>query len=68
MNPWILLTVLVLIALAAPRYGVDSRWLPPGELPRPRHGPTPLGDLAALARWIRDHVAPTAREEVAARF
>ncbi|MCO1656089.1 hypothetical protein [Pseudonocardia humida] len=53
MNPWILLAVLVLIALAAPRYGVDSRWPPPGEMRPPRRGPTPRSDLAALARSVR---------------
>lgn len=47
-----LLIVLVLIALAAPRYGVDSRWLPPGELPPPRRRPTPRGDLVRLARGV----------------
>jgi hypothetical protein len=52
MNPWILLAVLLLIALAAPRYGVDSRGMRPGAAP-PRRGPTPRGDLAALARRIR---------------
>jgi len=53
MNPLILLAVLALIALAAPRYGADSRWLPAGELRPPRRGPTPLGDLAAFARSLR---------------
>jgi hypothetical protein len=52
MTPWILLTVLVLIALAAPRYGVDSRGLRPGQA-RPDRGPTPWGDLAALVRRLR---------------
>jgi hypothetical protein len=48
---WILLAVLVAIAIAAPRYGVDSRWLPPGEPPPPpERRPTPRGDLVALAR------------------
>ena len=58
MNPWILLAVLVAIALAAPRYGVDSRWLPPGEEPRPPGGPTPRDDLVAAARWIRGRIRP----------
>ncbi len=59
MSPWVLLAVLVLIALAAPRYGVDSRWPPkPGEdPPPPRPVPTPWGDARALvrgvARWVR---------------
>jgi hypothetical protein len=53
MTPWILLTVLVLIALAAPRYGVDSRLTPPGEEPPPpRPVPTPWGDAMALARTV----------------
>jgi hypothetical protein len=39
MPVWILLVILVAIAVAAPRYGVDSRLPGPGELaaPRPRH-------------------------------
>jgi len=54
MSPWILLTVLVLIALAAPRYGVDSRLAPPGEdPPPPRPVPTPWGDLLALVAHLR---------------
>jgi hypothetical protein len=54
MTPWILLTVLVLIAIAAPRYGVDSRLTPPGEEPPPpRPGPTPWGDAVALFRRVR---------------
>jgi hypothetical protein len=60
MTPWILLTVLVLIAAAAPRYGVDSRPAPPGEdPPPPRPVPTPWGDLVALLRRAR-HI-PTTR-------
>ncbi|MFD1528879.1 hypothetical protein [Pseudonocardia aurantiaca] len=51
---WTLLAVLVAIAIAAPRYGVDSRWMPPGQAPAPpRRGPTVRGDLAALARRAR---------------
>jgi hypothetical protein len=54
MTPWILLAVLVLIAAAAPRYGVDSRPVPPGEdPPPPRPVPTPWGDLATLLRRVR---------------
>lgn len=50
---WVLLIVLVAIALAAPRYGVDSRWPGPGEPPRPLRPPaTVRGDLAALARRV----------------
>jgi hypothetical protein len=53
MSPWILLAVLVLIALAAPRYGVDSRWPPPGENPPPPQPvPTPWGDLRMLLRKL----------------
>lgn len=58
MSPWLLFAVLALIALAAPRYGVDSRLPPPGEdPPPPRKIPTPWGDARALvglaARWSR---------------
>ena len=54
MSPWLLLAVLVLIALAAPRYGVDSRLPRPGEEPPPpRPVPTPLGDLRNLVRVVR---------------
>lgn len=42
----ILMTVLVLLALTAPRYGTDSRWTRPGAAPPRRH--TPLGDLRTL--------------------
>ncbi len=60
MTPWILLTVLVLIAIAAPRYGVDSRLTPPGEEPPPpRPVPTPWGDVLALVRRARG--IPTTR-------
>jgi hypothetical protein len=51
---WILLAVLavlVAIALAALRYGVDSRTTRPGERSAPhRRGPTLFGDLKALVR------------------
>jgi hypothetical protein len=50
---WVLLVVLVTIAIAAPRYGADSRLPPPGELPAPRHRPTVRGDAEALARAVR---------------
>ncbi len=55
MDPlWPLLTVLVLIALLAPRYGVDSRFPARGEPPSPpRPQPTPWGDLRAQAARIR---------------
>ncbi|WP_232663725.1 hypothetical protein [Pseudonocardia sp. TRM90224] len=49
MTLWFLLAVLVAIALAAPRYGVDSRWPGRGEpTPPPRRGPTLRGDLAMV--------------------
>jgi hypothetical protein len=49
----LVLAFLVVIAVAAPRYGVDSREPPPGELPRPhKGGPTVRGDLAALGRAV----------------
>ena len=60
---WLLPAVLVLIALAAPRYGVDSRdgsfWNPrfgPPDPPLPmasRRRSTPAADLAALVRLFR---------------
>ena len=54
MSPWLLLAVLVLIAIAAPRYGVDSRLPRIGEdPPPPRPVPTPLGDLRSLLRVVR---------------
>ena len=55
---WLLLTVLVAIAVAAPRYGTDSRLPPPGELPRPpRRPPTVTGDVARLVRRVRQAFA-----------
>ncbi|MGH8965278.1 MAG: hypothetical protein ACRDXB_08105 [Actinomycetes bacterium] len=49
-----LLTLLVAIALAAPRYGIDSRLPPPGEpLPPMRRPSTPLRDLRLLAHGAR---------------
>ncbi|HEY0813821.1 MAG TPA: hypothetical protein VGE11_11140 [Pseudonocardia sp.] len=61
MSPWLLLAVLALIALAAPRYGVDSRLPSPGEdPPPPRRGPTPWGDLRALLA-VRSAAAPGRR-------
>ena len=63
MSLWLLPALLVAIALAAPRYGVDSRdgfdWnrrLGPPEPPPPmasRRRSTPAADLAALARIVR---------------
>ena len=66
---WTLLAVLVAIAIAAPRYGVDSRWLPPGEPPPPpRRRPTVRGDLAALrTRGASDVPLPLAAGRRAGR-
>ncbi|MGI5127320.1 hypothetical protein ACQEVB_10970 [Pseudonocardia sp. CA-107938] len=50
--PLIILAVLVVIAAAAPRYGVDSRRLRPGEGPA-RRGPTPWGDVATFVAFLR---------------
>jgi hypothetical protein len=60
---WLLPALLLLIALAAPRYGVDSRdghdWnrrFGPPDPPPPmasRRRSTPAADLAALARLVR---------------
>lgn len=60
---WLLPGLLLLIAVAAPRYGVDSRdrydWTPrfgPPEPPPPmgsRRRSTPAADLRALARHVR---------------
>lgn len=67
---WLLPALLLLIALAAPRYGVDSRaghdWTPrfgPPDPPPPmasRRRSTPAADLRALARYVR-RTAATAR-------
>ena len=60
---WLLPALLIAIALAAPRYGVDSRdrydWNrrfgPPDPLPpmASRRRSTPAADLATLARFVR---------------
>ncbi|GAA3246024.1 hypothetical protein GCM10017691_53680 [Pseudonocardia petroleophila] len=50
MEIWVYV-VLVLIAVAAPRYGVDSRWGPPDG-----RGRTPWGDLALLRRVLQRQV------------
>jgi hypothetical protein len=60
---WLLPALLLLIAVAAPRYGVDSRdgydWnrrFGPPDPPPPmasRRRSTPSADLAALARFVR---------------
>lgn len=49
--PLVLLLVLTVVALAAPRYGVDSRRLCPGQGPAHR-GPTPWGDVQALVSYV----------------
>jgi hypothetical protein len=70
MNLWLLPALLLLIAIAAPRYGVDSRdghdWnrrFGPPDPPAPmasRRRSTPAADLAALARFARRAVRATA--------
>lgn len=50
-----MLVALVVIALAAPRYGADSRWARRGS--PYRH--TPLGDLRAAGQWVRSHTPRT---------
>lgn len=51
---WVLLAVFVVIALAAPRYGVDSRRLRPGEPPPPEHRrPRLRDDLRSVVRVAR---------------
>jgi hypothetical protein len=70
MNLWLLPALLLLIAIAAPRYGVDSRdghdWnrrFGPPDPPPPmasRRRSTPAADLAALARFARRAVRTTA--------
>jgi hypothetical protein len=58
----IILSVIVVLAVAAPRYGADTRtadsWTA-GRLlpPRPRRRPTPAGDLAAVARAVLGWIA-----------
>ncbi|GAA2550104.1 hypothetical protein GCM10010210_23010 [Pseudonocardia hydrocarbonoxydans] len=53
MEIWVY-AVLVLIALAAPRYGADSRWSRPGEAPRRRA--TVRGDLTRLRHVLQSQV------------
>ena len=50
MPVWILPVVLVAIAVAAPRYGVDSRLPAPGELAAPRSRHRVRDDVVALLR------------------
>lgn len=47
--PLVILALLIVIALAAPRYGVDSRRLRAGEGSAVR-GPTPWSDLTSLLK------------------
>lgn len=49
---WVILAVLVAVALAAPRYGTDSR----GEWASPRHR---VGDDLALLRHAAGRLART---------
>ncbi|MHA6792673.1 hypothetical protein ACVGVM_04015 [Pseudonocardia bannensis] len=59
--PLVLMLILVGIALAAPRYGADSRdgadWRfttgPPSPPRTPVRRHTVAGDLAAVYRWLR---------------
>jgi hypothetical protein len=56
MPAWILPVVLVAIAVAAPRYGVDSRLPAPGELAAPRSRHRVRDDVAALFRAARQAI------------
>lgn len=56
MPVWILPVVLLAIAVAAPRYGVDSRLPAPGELAAPRSHHRVRDDVAALFRVARQSV------------
>lgn len=53
MTVWVILVLLVVVAVAAPRYGADTRtgdsWTAGGgDRPGPRHRHTVRGDLAAM--------------------
>jgi len=73
---WLLPALLLLIAVAAPRYGVDSRdgydWnrrFGPPDPPPPmasRRRSTPAADLVALARFVRRTLGGRAAERAAA--
>jgi hypothetical protein len=74
-STWLLPALLLLMALAAPRYGVDSRdgrdWtrrFGPPEPPPPvasRRRSTPAADLTALARVVRRRTAVGTRRSPA---
>jgi hypothetical protein len=53
---WTILTILVVMAILAPRYGVDSRtndsWTAGREAPRPLDGPTLARDIGAVVRAV----------------
>lgn len=56
MTGWIILTVLVVLAVAAPRYGVDTRtgdsWNTGGLQVPPRRAHSIRADVAALAHAV----------------
>lgn len=65
MTEWVILVVLVAIALAAPRYGADTRtgdsWTAGGGVrPGPQKRATVRGDLLALTAWVRRSITPRA--------
>lgn len=64
MSPWFLLAVLVVIAVAAPRYGVDSRWPGPGEPPPPRPRVRVRDDIGRLVQAVQSHT-PRAKTSTA---
>jgi len=53
---WTILTILVVLAILAPRYGVDTRtndsWTAGREGPMPLGGPTLARDIGALVRAV----------------
>jgi hypothetical protein len=61
MTGWIILTVLVLLAIAAPRYGVDTRtgdsWNAQGSPAPARRAHSLREDVAALVRYAQRTVA-----------
>lgn len=56
MTGWIVVVLIVAFALAAPRYGVDTRSGDGRARQRPRARFTVRGDLVALARRVRGSV------------